>query len=151
MYCRQMLMSKQANHCSYFLLQLEMIKNGRKWLGKKSTCKISSHDRFLASSHIRMLWTSLRNTDVPLMLLPMPTFALPAPATACQLYQLASKSFRAFDLWMGKAFKNRYGKAEVIPSYSSHHTPLWNNCGTNASCQPYHTQKRSSMDSLVPV
>lgn len=35
LYCRQTLMNKQANHYGYFWLQLEMIKNGRKWLDKK--------------------------------------------------------------------------------------------------------------------
>lgn len=72
---------------------------------KKSTCKISSHNSSLASSHMWMLWTSLWNTDAPLMLFLTLKFALTAPAMACQLYQLANKSFRAFGLWMGRAFK----------------------------------------------
>lgn len=84
-----------------------MVRFKKKKTKKKTPCMISSHYSFLASSHIWMLWTSLWNADTPLMLFPRLTFALPAPVVACQLYQLAKRSVRAFGLWTGKVLKKK--------------------------------------------
>lgn len=90
LHCRQPQISKQANHYSHFLLQLEMTV--RKEL--KSTYMISSQDSFLMSSDLdslnftlkhQLLWCSFHSSHLHSQL-----------EVTCQFYQL---DFRGFGEW----------------------------------------------------